>query len=110
MSKIEKRKASINQLEAVIADTKEKIILAKSSVAAMEDKMESRRAELQHQKMLLKFDAVDQVRQQFSDLVAQRDVALGMANGDEIPEEVIVYHLGNGAAIERRHRNQEKSI
>lgn len=102
MTKLDKRKASINQLEAVISDTKEKILLAKSGVSAMEDKLERRRAELQHQKMLLKFDAVDQVRKQFSDLVDQRDVALGLDIGDDIPDGVVEYHLGMGAVIERR--------
>lgn len=72
MTKIEKRKEHIKNLMAGINAAKKTITTQRAAIVAIEDKLENKRAELQYQRMLLKFDEIDQLRQEISDAIANK--------------------------------------
>ncbi len=73
MTKLEKRKTNINNLLDGISATKKAISSQRSTTTALEDKLENKRAELQYQRMLLKFDEIDQLRQEVSNAIATQN-------------------------------------
>lgn len=67
------RKPQIKILETSIEKTKKGLAAQKLVIARLEDKLESQRAELFYQKMLAKFDEIDGLRQNISDIIASTD-------------------------------------
>lgn len=74
MTKRSNRIAAIRNLEASIKSTKKHIGDQRVAIAALENKLETKRDELQHQRLLLRFDEIDQMRQEFSDAIASQHI------------------------------------
>ena len=70
MSKVAHRKAALEGIQRGIFATKEAIAQQRTQLANLEDKLESKRAEMQKQLLLLKFDEIDELRQEMANAMA----------------------------------------
>ena len=64
------RQQNITELKAAIVKTEAAITTTKTVLMATEARLERQRAHLNTQLMLNKFDQIDQLRQQISDIIA----------------------------------------
>lgn len=64
------RQQSITDLKTAIVKTEVTIARAKNALSSSEARLERQRAHLNTQLMLNKFDQIDQLRQQISDIIA----------------------------------------
>jgi len=74
MNKLERRKDAIKALKEGINATKNALREQRANVLQLEDKLENKRGELLYQTLLLKFDQIDQSRQEISDLIAKQNL------------------------------------
>jgi hypothetical protein len=79
------RSEHILNVESAIARTQKAISQQKIVLAGLENKLEAQRSELHYQRMMERFDKIDGLRQQVSDLVAEQartaNIASCLANG-----------------------------
>jgi hypothetical protein len=64
------RHQNITELKSAIVKTETAIARTKTALAATESRLERQRASLNTQLMLNKFDQIDELRQQISDIIA----------------------------------------